>query len=122
MLFEVAPLDSYRVMLKVDERDISQLRVGQTGGLALAGLPGELLPVQVEKITPVATTEEGRNLFRVEAALRGSSSALRPGMEGVAKIDVERAQPVLDLDPQARRLDAALVVVLVAVSPRSAGP
>ena len=90
VLFEVAPLDSYRVMLKVDERDVSQLRVGQTGGLALAGLPGELLTVQVEKITPVATTEEGRNLFRVEATLLGSSSALRPGMQGVAKVDVEQ--------------------------------
>jgi RND family efflux transporter MFP subunit len=89
VLFEIAPLDSYRVILKVDERDISQARVGQTGGLALAGLPGEPLSVRVEKITPVATTEEGRNLFRVEAALESASGALRPGMKGVAKIDVD---------------------------------
>ena len=90
VLFEIAPLDSYRVILKVDERDISQLRIGQTGALALAGLPGERLSVRVEKITPVASAEEGRNLFRVEAALESSSSTLRPGMKGVAKIDVDQ--------------------------------
>lgn len=90
VLFEIAPLDSYRVMLKVDERDVSQVRIGQTGALALAGLPGEPLSVQIEKITPVAVAEAGQNLFRVEAALRSSSDALRPGMQGVAKIDVEQ--------------------------------
>lgn len=89
VLFEIAPLHSYRVILKVDERDISRVQVGQSGGLALAGLPGEQLTVQVEKVTPVASAEDGRNMFRVEAALESTSSALRPGMEGVAKIDVE---------------------------------
>lgn len=89
VLFEIAPLDSYRVILKVDERDISQLRVGQSGRLALAGLPGEPLTIWVEKITPVANAEEGKNLFRVEGVLEGSSDALRPGMNGVAKIGVD---------------------------------
>ena len=89
VLFEIAPLDSYRVALEVDERDIAALQVGQTGALALAGLPGEPLSVRVAKITPVATAKEGRNLFRVEASLQGSSTALRPGMKGVAKIDVD---------------------------------
>ncbi len=55
----------------------------------MAGLPGELLSVRVEKITPVASAKEGRNLFRVEAALESSSSTLRPGMKGVAKINVD---------------------------------
>ena len=89
VLFEVAPLHSYRVILKVDERDISGLRVGQSGQVALAGLPGEPLTVRVSKITPVSRAEEGRNLFRVEGALEHASGALRPGMNGVAKIDVE---------------------------------
>lgn len=89
VLFEIAPLDSYRVILNVDERDISQLREGQTGRLALAGFAGEPRAIRVEKITPVAEAGEGRNLFRVEAVLLGSSEALRPGMSGVAKIGVD---------------------------------
>ncbi len=89
VLFEVAPLDSYRVILKVDERDISQLRIGQTGKLALSGLPGEPLEIQVNKITPVADAEQGQNLFRVESVLKGSPETLRPGMNGVAKVSID---------------------------------
>lgn len=89
VLFEIAPLHSYRVILKVDERDIGELAVGQRGRLALAGLPGEPLPIRVQKITPVSDVEEGRNLFRVEAELEGPSDALRPGMNGVGKIGID---------------------------------
>lgn len=89
VLYEIAPLDSYRVILNVNEHDISQLRLGQTGTLALAGFPDKRLSVRIEKITPVSNVEQGQNSFRVEAGLDGDISALRPGMRGVAKIDVE---------------------------------
>ena len=89
VLFEVAPLDSYRVILQVDERDIRQIAQGQIGRLALAGLPGERLDLTVVKITPVAVAGEGKNQFRVEARLAQPSVALRPGMQGVAKVDIE---------------------------------
>jgi multidrug resistance efflux pump len=91
VLFEVAPLDQYRVVLQIDERDIGYVNVGQKGRLALAGLPGRLLPLRVSKVTPVAAAEEGRNFFRVEAHLEDVGLTLRPGMEGVGKIDVGRA-------------------------------
>jgi RND family efflux transporter MFP subunit len=90
VLFQLAPLDSYRVILQVDERDISALALGQRGRLALAGLPGEPLTLSLRKITPVAVAEQGRNLFRVEAELDGLAEHLRPGMRGVAKIEVDR--------------------------------
>jgi multidrug efflux pump subunit AcrA (membrane-fusion protein) len=90
VLFEVAPLDAYRVVLQVDERDIAYLKQGQRGDLVLASLPGSSIPVAVSKITPVSTPKEGRNLFRVEAQLdRAPGSRLRPGMEGVAKIGID---------------------------------
>ncbi|HEX7970731.1 MAG TPA: hypothetical protein VF501_00680, partial [Thiobacillus sp.] len=38
----------------------------------------------------LATTENGRHYFAVYAALQGSLPALRPGLEGVVKIDVDR--------------------------------
>ena len=90
VLFEVAPLDAYRIILSVDERDINAIAVGQTGELALSGLPGERFDMQVEKITPVSTPEEGRNVFRVEARLDETSVPLRPGMEGVGKVNIDR--------------------------------
>jgi len=89
VLFEVAPLDAYRVILEVDERDITQLFVGQEGQLALTGMPGQALAIEVNKITPISSAEEGRNYFEVEAQLLGDiNSELRPGMQGVGKIHV----------------------------------
>jgi RND family efflux transporter MFP subunit len=91
VMFELAPLDSYRVILKVDERDIDDVAVNQIGLLALSSAPEQALPITVEKITPLSTAEEGQNYFRVEARLDGDiSSMLRPGMEGVGKINIEQ--------------------------------
>ena len=88
VLMEVAPLEKYRVVLAVEEGDISYVKEGQHGELALASIPGTVFPFVVEKITPVSTAAEGRNTFRVEGRLTGGSEALRPGMEGAGKVDV----------------------------------
>ena len=39
-------------------------------------------------ITPVLTAKEGRNYFRVEAQVQKVSNRLRPGMEGVGKVEI----------------------------------
>src|SRR5262249_2730997 len=89
-LFEVAPLDQYRIVLKVDERDIVEVRTGLSGELVLSSRPDHGFVFLVEKITPVSTAQEGRNFFRVEARPVGEDTeALRPGMQGVAKITVD---------------------------------
>ena len=88
-LFEIAPLDAYRVVLQVDEHRVADVRAGQKGELVLSSMPGERLRIVLEKITPVTTAKEGRNTFRVEAQLEGGADPrLRPGMEGVAKVSV----------------------------------
>ncbi|MBL8472929.1 MAG: HlyD family efflux transporter periplasmic adaptor subunit [Rhodocyclaceae bacterium] len=87
LLFEVAPLDAYRVILKVSEDDIRHVKVGQQGQIVLAGMSDRSLPFTVKNIG-VAAPEEGQNLFRVEAQLADPVRDLRPGMEGVGKIVV----------------------------------
>jgi hypothetical protein len=87
VLFEVAPLDRYRLIISLDERDIRFVAPGQRGSVVLAGSPTEALPFQITKVTPVATSDDGRNTFRVEAALVNTETPLRPGLEGIAKID-----------------------------------
>jgi multidrug resistance efflux pump len=87
-LFEIAPLHSYRIILQVDERDIRHIQVGQAGQLVMTGIAGEPMAFQVANVTPVATAEEGKNFFRVEASLAEASQRLRPGMEGIGKIEV----------------------------------
>jgi RND family efflux transporter MFP subunit len=88
VLFEVAPLDAYRVILSVDERDIAEVVPGQRGELVLSGMPYERMPLTVRNVTPVSTPQDGRNFFRVEAQLDTASVRLRPGMEGVGKIAI----------------------------------
>jgi len=87
-LFKIAPLKGYRIILKVDEKQISYVHVGQQGHLALSSLPNEKFVLTVEKITTIANSEDGSNIFRVEAALPEAPELLRPGMEGIGKIDV----------------------------------
>lgn len=87
-LFEIAPLQAYRVILQVDEREMRHVKVGQPGKLMISGIMGEPIPLSVSKITPVATARDGRNFFRVEAKLDQMPPHLRPGMEGVGKVSV----------------------------------
>ncbi len=101
-LFQVAPLNSYRVILRVEERRIADVAVGQEGRMILSALPGDAFDFVVEKITPITEAEEGKNTFRVEAFLTEGSPRLRPGMEGVGKIHVDR-RPLLAVWTQGLR-------------------
>ena len=91
LLFEIVPSDDYHVTLQVDEHDVALLEQGQQASLRLTGLPEHSIPLQVSRIFPVATAEDGGNHFRVEAELGEMPEGLRPGMQGVAKVVVGRA-------------------------------
>ncbi len=93
-LFEISPLNAFRVVLEVDETDIDSVATGQKGALQLSSIPGEVFPFTVSQLTPIVASREGRSYFRVEALLErapeGAAGRLRPGMEGVAKIEAGR--------------------------------
>ena len=96
VLFEIVPTSDYRVIIEVDETDVQYVEPGQTGQLALTSLPDANLPLRVNQVGSVSTSQEGGNFFEVEArldvsALNDDSAALvadelRPGMEGIAKV------------------------------------
>jgi hypothetical protein len=86
-LLTLAPAERHRLIVDVDERDIADIQPGQRGQMALASLPAEKLDFVVERVTPVATVRDGRNAFEVEARLAAEAPILRPGLQGVAKID-----------------------------------
>jgi biotin carboxyl carrier protein len=88
VLFEVTPLNSYRVILEVNEYDIAGLEAGKVGQLIIAALPQNSFPVSVMQIIPVAVVNSKSNIFRVEASLNEPNSLLRPGMQGIAKINI----------------------------------
>ena len=87
VLLTIAPADQFRLLIDVDERDISAVRAGVRGSVALGAMTDRALAFRVEKVTPVASTRDGRNSFEVEGKLEASPSILRPGLQGIAKID-----------------------------------
>ncbi len=88
VLFEVASLDRYRVVLEVDEHDVAGLDSGKSGHLIIAALPQTSFAISLDQVVPVAVSGEASNFFRVEASLEESSPLLRPGMRGVAKVEM----------------------------------
>ena len=68
LLFQIAPLDAYRVVLQVDERDIAYVQLDQAGELTLSGLPYQRLPLRRGRLPRSRAGQDGRNFFRVEGA------------------------------------------------------
>jgi multidrug efflux pump subunit AcrA (membrane-fusion protein) len=92
LLFEIAPLDAYRVVARIPEADIDELAEGQSGELLLSAFPGKPIPFVVERVSSVFDDALQTDVvFRVEGSLEGAAEAdlvrLRPGMAGVARID-----------------------------------
>lgn len=92
ILYKVSPLDQYRVLLEIDETDIAELSVGMKGELTLSAAAEDTFEIVVDKITPVSEAGEGANYFQVEASLVETPEFLRPGMQGVSKIEIGERQ------------------------------
>jgi multidrug resistance efflux pump len=92
-LMTIAPDRGWRIVAEVEEQEIAALREGQVMQVLFAGLAGsEPLRFPVTRIAPVATQADGRNVFEVEGAPAAEASGLRPGMRGVARLEIgERA-------------------------------
>jgi multidrug resistance efflux pump len=96
-IFEVADLGTMVVKARVDDRDISFVRIGQTGEISPKANPSLKVPITVTQITPLAQAGEGSNSFEVRCALGPtgggggvSQTWFLPGLEGQAKLNTER--------------------------------
>ena len=89
-LFEIAPVADYRAVIEVDERDIGEVEPGQRGTLVLRAFPDSEVGFRVSLVTSVSEPAEGSNRFRVEAVLDEALPAMRPGMAGLARIDIDQ--------------------------------
>lgn len=89
LLFEIAPLDEYRLILNVDEQDIVYVHEGQTGTLTLAAFPRREIPFRVQKVAVMHQQDDVAITYRTEASLESDVVDLRPGMEGIGKIYID---------------------------------
>jgi RND family efflux transporter MFP subunit len=91
LLIKVAKIDAMVIELSMPERDIQELAVGQSGAIALASRPQVAFPFRVERIEPAGAVESTGSVFTVRGSLTGpKESWWRPGMSGVARVNVGR--------------------------------
>ena len=89
VLFKVARTDRMYIECNVDERDVHEVREVATGEIAFASQPKLKFPMKLERIEPVAQTKEKENFYITRCAFQSPiESWWRPGMSGVAKINV----------------------------------
>lgn len=95
VLFEVAPIESLRAELSVPEDQIADLLAARQRGevrgtLAAASYPDRRIEIVIDRVHPLAEEEDGQTVFRVRATLARTDDWMRPGMEGVAHVSLER--------------------------------
>lgn len=88
VLFEVASMEDYRLVLEIDEHDVAGIESNQAGVLRFSALPGNKHEITTTNIVPVAITKDRRSVFSVEATFNEATDKLRPGMRGIAKVKV----------------------------------
>ncbi|MEO5339968.1 MAG: efflux RND transporter periplasmic adaptor subunit [Magnetococcus sp. MYC-9] len=90
LLFRVASVERLYVEIDLMERDLHEVAVGKGGEIAFLGRPQESFPVEVERIDPISVVKRGQNVFVVRARILGKAANWwRPGMSGMAKLEVE---------------------------------
>lgn len=90
LLMKVARIESMYFRIKISERDIKEIKKGASGRVLLLSRPDDVIPVIVEKTIPMAEVDprEG-NVFILKARVEEDPRQWwRPGMSGVAKIEV----------------------------------
>ncbi len=93
-LFEVGRREGLRAELSVPEDQITELRINYPGELAASSYPGRKLNFIVERINPVAEVNQHHNVYKVRVRFVHSDVPqwLKPGMEGIARVDVGEAR------------------------------
>lgn len=90
LIYKIVQVSDLYLKMRLNERDVDEVKVGDVGELALLTRPEETIPIKVEQIIPVAEVETAEgNIFIVKASIaHGYPDWWRPGMSGLAKIDV----------------------------------
>lgn len=88
VLFEIAPLNDYRLLLDVPENRIAAVKPGQSGYLVLKAFPGHQTGFLIDQVAGATEQPDGEITFSVIAIISEDDvSNLRPGMSGVARVN-----------------------------------
>ena len=91
-MFEIASMDNPLALVRISEDDIDLVdsQKIKSGHLATRSVPEKKFSFQIDRIVPLATPVDGENVFEIRCHIDNPASWLRPGMEGLARIDIGR--------------------------------
>ncbi len=91
VLFKIARTENLYAELEIDERDAHEVSDSASGEVSFLSRPDLTFPITVERTDPVAVTEDEQNVFIARADFTLEAAPWwRPGMSGVAKVDIGR--------------------------------
>ena len=94
-LFKMADLLAIRVRAKIDETDIGRIAPGQRVRVTFEAFSSRIFRGEVEKIEPLAVTDQNVTQFPVLVRLDNPERLLMPGMSGEIRLQVDRREDVL---------------------------
>lgn len=86
-LFRVAQGDRWEIRVDVPERAVDDVAEGQVGTFASEARPDQTETFALRRVSPGAEVVNGRNVYAAEAEVEIAAPWMRPGMQGVARID-----------------------------------
>lgn len=87
-LYQVAPADRWTLEMEVPEAAAEDIAAGLSGMFATSAEPGKPSPLSIARVRPAAQLRKSQNVYVAEADVVSAESWFKPGMEGVAKLNV----------------------------------
>jgi len=87
-LFQIAPTRKWTLQLEIPERVAADVMPGQIGEFSGFARPESERSFRLDRVWPAAEVRRGTNVFVAEADVEAAGEALRPGMEGVARLTI----------------------------------
>lgn len=94
VLYEIAAIDGYKVVLYVDEENIALVDKSKKGKIKFSAYPDKVWTFKLSNKHPISEVKDKRNVFRVEAELDEKAKDLKPGLQGYAYIELGK-KPIL---------------------------
>lgn len=93
---KIADMNDLLFKGKVDETEVGRLNEGMGMNIVIGAIPDNVLQANIEKISPIATEENGANTFELKAAIQHNENMkLRAGYSANATVTLNQADSVL---------------------------
>ncbi|MFO0840574.1 MAG: HlyD family efflux transporter periplasmic adaptor subunit [Phycisphaerae bacterium] len=88
MLFQVVPQGAWTLELSLDQQQLADVAPGQAGRFAGHARPESAHALKITRVRPAREMHDGHGVYVAEAELDGNEDWLRPGVEGLARVNV----------------------------------